>query len=153
MADRRPLAWNQWPEILWRDPLRADFLGDLPHGWIGSTYVHALRAALVFERAADRALVLAAGVPAEWLAGGEPVKVAALPTPYGPLDYELWREGPRRLRLRVGGRVAVPPGGIVLDPPREAPLFRIEVNGALRPPTDPASLVLRELPAEVLLAN
>ena len=153
LADRRPLAWNQWPEILWRDPLRPEFLGDLPHGWIASTYVHALRTALVFERAADQALVLAAGVPAEWLAGPEPVRVTALPTLYGPIDYELWREGPRRLRLRVGGRVAIPPGGIVLDPPRALPLFRIEVNGAERAVSDPQALVLRELPAEVLISN
>src|SRR5262245_46909040 len=96
LADRRPLAWNQWPEILWRDPARAEFLGDLPHGWIASTYVHALRTALVYERASDRSLVLAAGVPAEWLEGNEPVRISALPTLYGPLAYGLLRDGPAR---------------------------------------------------------
>jgi len=153
LADRRPLAWNQWPEILWRDPARAEFLGDLPHGWIASTYVHALRTALVYERASDHSLVLAAGVPAEWLAGNEPIRVRALPTQYGPIDYELSREGPRELRLRVAGSLTVPPGGIVLAAPMRGPLFRIEVNGAVRPVEDPASLVLRELPAEVRLVE
>jgi hypothetical protein len=153
LADRRPLAWNQWPEILWRDPAHAGLLGDLPHGWIASTWIHSLRTALVFERAGDRSLVLAAGVPAEWLEGGEPIRVKALPTQYGPIDYELWREGPRRLRMRVGGRVSIPPGGIALAPPVQGALFKIEVNGAPRAVSDPAALVLRELPAEVLLAN
>jgi hypothetical protein len=153
LADRRPLAWNQWPEILWRDPARAEFLGDLPHGWVASTFVHALRTALVYERAGDGSLVLAAGVPAEWLAKGEPVRVEALPTQHGPLDYELRREGPGRLRWRVGGPLALPPGGIVLAPPLGAPLRRVEVNGRVEPVADRASFTLRELPAEVLLAE
>jgi hypothetical protein len=151
LADRRPLAWNQWPEILWADPARADFLGDLPHGWIGSTYVHALRAALVFERSSDASLVLAAGVPAAWLADGEPLRVTALPTYYGPLDYELHREAPDRLRLRVAGALRLPPGGLVLAPPLHARLRRIEVNGHARRPDAPDSLVLRSLPADVVL--
>jgi hypothetical protein len=153
LADRRPLAWNQWPEILWRDPTRADFLGDLPHGWIGSTYVHALRTALVYERAADRSLVLAAGVPAEWLAKGEPLRVQGLPTHYGLLDYELRREGPGRLRLRVGGNLELPPGGIVLAPPLAGALRRVELGGREAPVEAAASFTLRELPAELLLAE
>jgi hypothetical protein len=152
LADRRPLGWNQWPEILWRDPARPEFLGDLPHGWVGSTYVHALRTALVYERAADRSLVLAAGVPAEWLAAGDPLRVKALPTYYGRLDYELRREGPGRLRIRVAGRLE-PPGGIVLAPPLAGRLRLVEVNGASREAADPAALTLRELPAEVVLAE
>jgi hypothetical protein len=153
LADRRPLAWNQWPEILWRAPSRAEFLGDLPHGWIGSTFVHALRTALVFERASDRSLVLAAGVPAEWLAKGDPLRVRGLPTHYGPLDYELRREGPGRLRLRVGGRLELPPGGLVVAPPLAAPLRRVELDGAQVPAEERDTFTLRSLPAEVLLAE
>jgi hypothetical protein len=153
LADRRPLAWNQWPEIVWRDPARPEFLGDLPHGWVASTYVHALRTALVYERAGDGSLVLAAGVPDEWLAAGEPVRVQALPTHYGPLDYELRREGPGRLRISVGGHLELPPGGIVLAPPLGAPLRRVEVNGKEAAVEAPAAFTLRELPAQVLLAE
>jgi hypothetical protein len=153
LADRRPLAWNQWPEILWRDPARAEFLGDLPHGWIGSTYVHALRTALVFERASDRSLVLAAGVPAEWLAKNEALRVHGLPTHYGLLDYELRREGPGRLRMRVAGKLELPPGGIVVAPPLGAALRRVELDGREAPVEAPASFTLRALPAELLLAE
>src|SRR5262245_5358365 len=153
LADRRPLAWNQWPEILWRDPAHAGFLGDLPHGWVASTYVHALPTALVYERASDRSLVLAAGVPADWLAKNEPLRVQALPTAYGPLDYELRLEGPGRVRMRVGGHVEIPPGGIVLAPPLGAPIRRVELDGALAPVEAPATFTLRALPAEVLLAE
>jgi hypothetical protein len=153
LADRRPLAWNQWPEILWHDPRRADFLGDLPHGWIGSTFVHSLRTALVFERAEDRSLVLAAGVPGDWLAAGEPLRVVGLPTYHGPLDYELRRVGPGRLQLRVGGTLRVPPGGIVLAPPLAGPIRRVEVNGRDAVLEGATSFTLREIPAEVTIAD
>ena len=63
LAGRRPLAWRQWPEIVWTDETKGQWLGDLPHSWIGSTFLHAVRTALVYERASDQALVLAAGVP------------------------------------------------------------------------------------------
>jgi hypothetical protein len=130
---RRPRDWHQWPEIVWTDETKGQWLGDLPHSWIGSTYLHAVRTALVYERASDQALVLAAGVPATWLAVDEPLRVARLSTWWGPLDYELRREGPASLRMRVGGGLRVPPGGVVLAPPGVAPV------------------TLRELPAEVVL--
>jgi hypothetical protein len=132
---RRPGPWSQWPEIVWTDETKGQWLGDLPHGWIASTYLHAVRTALVHERASDQALVLAAGVPEAWLASREPLRVARLSTWWGPLDYEISRAGPASLRMRVGGGLRVPPGGVVLAPP------------GVRPAT------LRALPAEVVLSR
>jgi hypothetical protein len=133
LAGRRPEAWRQWPEIVWTDGAKGQWLGDLPHGWIASTFLHAVRTMLVYERASDEALVLAAGVPAGWLADGEPVRVARLSTWWGPLDYELRRAEDGALRMRVGGGLRVPPGGVVLAPPGAEPL------------------TVRELPADVTL--
>jgi len=133
LRGRRPIAWNQWPEIVWTGETKGLWLGDLPHSWIGSTFLHAVRTALVYERGSDQALVLAAGVPASWLATGEPLRVARLSTWWGPLDYELRRESSGALRMRVGGELRPPPGGVVLAPPGIA---RVTVH---------------ELPAEVLL--
>ena len=63
-----------------------------------------------YERSVDRALVLAAGVPADWL--GEGVAVRGVRTPYGTLAYAL-RETPRALALTLSGD-ARPEGGFVL---------------------------------------
>jgi hypothetical protein len=133
LAGRRPAGWRQWPEIVWTDGAKGQWLGDLPHGWIAATYLHAVRTMLVYERGSDQALVLAAGVPAAWLAAGEPVRAARLSTWWGPLDYELRRTADGALRMRVGGGVRVPAGGIVLAPPGAEPR------------------TLRALPAEVTL--
>jgi len=131
---RRPPGWRQWPEIVWTDETQGQWLGDLPHGWIGASYLHAVRTALVHERASDQALVLAAGVPDAWLPPGEKLRVARLPTWWGPLDYELER-GAGGVRARVGGGLRMPPGGVVLAPPGVVPA------------------TLRELPAELVLPS
>jgi hypothetical protein len=39
LGDRRPLAWNQWPDISWRDPRSPGHIGDVPPAWIGAEYV------------------------------------------------------------------------------------------------------------------
>jgi hypothetical protein len=115
-------GWNQWPEIVWTDAVHGRWLGDLPHSWVAATFLHALRTALVYERASDGALVLAAGVPESWLAGGEPVRVARLTTWWGTLDYELRRTASGALHVRIGDKLSAPPGGVIVAPPGMAPV-------------------------------
>ena len=145
MDDRRPRGWNQWPEILWTDARAPRFLGDLPHGWIASTFLHAVRSLLVYERERDGALVVAAGVPWDWLAGGEPLRAGPLPTWWGPLDLELAAD-PRAgvMRVRLGGSAA-PPGGIELAPPLPGALRAARLDGRALEPGAP--LRVRSLPA------
>jgi hypothetical protein len=150
LADRRPAAWNQWPEITWRDPRSPGHIGDVPHTWIGAEYVLALRTMLAYERVAEDALVLAAGVPARWLAGGSEVAVTGLPTHYGVLDLGLRRDGDA-LRLTLSGTVEVPAGGIVLRPPLDGPVGAVEVNGRRTGRFDAESATITECPAEVVL--
>ncbi|HJX28949.1 MAG TPA: discoidin domain-containing protein, partial [Thermoanaerobaculia bacterium] len=40
MKDRRPAAWNHWAEVVWREPRINKFIGDMPHTWVGSEYIH-----------------------------------------------------------------------------------------------------------------
>jgi hypothetical protein len=151
LADRRPLAWNQWPEIAWRDPRSPAHLGDLPHAWIAAEYVLAFQSLLVFEREEDDALVLAAGLPLAWLPPGSEVRVEDLPTCAGRLCYTLRREGAGTLRLAVGGELALPRGGIVLRPPLPGPIFRARVDGAGAAWREPGEIVLRRVPCDVVI--
>ena len=112
MADRRPAGWNQWAEVVGREPRAPRFLGDMPHGWVASDFINATLDRLAFERESDGALVLAAGVPDSWLEGGG-IAVSGLRTPFGRLSYSLRAQGGRaRLTYRLDGRS--PPGGLVL---------------------------------------
>jgi hypothetical protein len=112
MRDRRPAAWNQWAEVVGRDARAPRFVGDMPHGWIASDYIRSVLDLFAYEREADRALVLADGIPAAWLAGSG-VGVRALRTAYGSLDYTLRAEA-RGIVMTIGGKMSAPPGGLRL---------------------------------------
>jgi hypothetical protein len=151
LGDQRPPAWNQWPEISWRDPRTPGHIGDVPHGWIGAEYVLSFRTMLVYERAADQALVVAAGVPAAWLDGGNDVVVDELPTYHGTVGYTLRRSAHDALALSLRGALVPPPGGIVLRPPMPGALVGVEVNGV---PVDdflPDEVTVRACPLDVVL--
>lgn len=126
LGDRRLLAWNQWPEISWRDPLSPSFIGDMPHSWIGAEYILAVHSLFAFEREVDQSLVIAAGVMSEWLDDGGEVVVRDLPTRYGRLSYRLYREEPAVWRVILEGAPLAPPGGVIVMPPLESILVHIE---------------------------
>jgi hypothetical protein len=150
MRDRRPAAWNQWAEVVGREPRKVRFLGDMPHAWISSDFIRATLDRLAYERDADHALVLAAGVPREWLARG--VTVHGLRTRHGPLSYRLQRDG-SAVHLNVDAGLKLPEGGLWLAWPGDDALPRASIDGqvaswhgrALRIPSLPARVRL-ELP-------
>ncbi|HEY8517311.1 MAG TPA: discoidin domain-containing protein [Candidatus Binatia bacterium] len=152
MADRRPEAWNQWAEVVWRDPDMPRFIGDMPHTWVGASFMRSVRTMYAYERENDAALVLAAGLPLAWLPEGGPgVGVKRLPTHYGVLHYRLRRDGPNALLFEISGDLEVPAGGIVLDPPLPAPLAAVKIDGAPQDVPQDGVVVVRRLPAAVRL--
>lgn len=86
-ADQRPRGWNHWAEVVYREPRQAGFVGDMPHTWVGSAYLNALRALLVYED--DDLLVLAAGVPQAWFDTGDAIGIRNAPTYFGTLSYTI----------------------------------------------------------------
>jgi hypothetical protein len=149
MADRTPPGWNQWPEIVWHDRTHARFLGDLPHAWVGSDFIRSFLDMLAYERPADGALVVAAGVPLEWT-NGNGVVVRGLRTRYGALSFSLRRAG-ESIHLHVDGGLGVPPAGVVLRPPLPPGGAVVLLNGGRRSRIVHDELVVRTLPADVLL--
>ncbi len=148
LADRRISPWNQWPEISWREPQSPSFIGDMPHSWIGAEYILSVRSLFAYEREADQALVIAAGIAADWLNDAGEIVVKDLPTYYGRLSYTLRREDPATLRLTLAGALALPEGGIVVKPPLPRPLVQVEVNGRKIETFTADSATCSEYPAE-----
>jgi hypothetical protein len=152
LGDMRIPAWNQWPEISWRDPRSPSFLGDLPHAWIGAEFILAVRSLFVYEREEDDSLVIAAGVDPDWLEDGFAVGVGRLPTYYGDLSYRMWREGDGTVRLSLDGGLDVPRGGVVVQPPLPGPIRKVDLNG--RPLTagfSAKSFICRQSPCEAVV--
>jgi hypothetical protein len=117
MADRRPPAWHDWAEVVWRDSTAPKFIGDMPHTWAGSDFIRSVLDLFAYEREADGSLVVAAGIPDRWLEGGHEVAVRGLRTWYGPLDVTVRRDAAGATRVALGGVTRMPPGGIVVRRP------------------------------------
>jgi hypothetical protein len=149
--DQRPTGWNQWQEVVWSDPTTPRFIGDMPHTWIGATFIRSVRTMFVHEAEADGALVIAAGLPASWVLNESGVSVRRLPTHFGVLSFTLAAAGENALRLRLAGDLAPPPGGIIVRPPLPRPLKAVTVNGNALGTFTADSATMREFPADVLL--
>jgi hypothetical protein len=143
--DRRPGAWNQWAEVVGRDPREPRFIGDMPHAWVASDYIRSALDMFAYARDADQRLVLAAGVPPAWLESG--LAVEDLRTPYGRLRFSSARSG-RRVIVRVTG--AAPPGGFALPWPWDGPPGRATINGAPATWTE-GELRFSRLPARIAI--
>ena len=150
MADQRPSAWNQWPEVLWHDAAAPRFIGDMPHTWVGSSFIHSVRSMLAYEREGDHALVIAAGLPASWISGAG-MSIKRLPTYYGVLNYTLRSEAAGTMHATLSGDINLPPGNLVLQPPLPQPLKAVSVNGKPVQTFDAKAATITEFPADVVL--
>jgi hypothetical protein len=149
-ADRRPPGWNQWAEVVGREPRKPRFVGDMPHGWVASDFIRSALDLFAYEREADGALVLAAGLPQLGLEG-EGVTIEDLRTAYGRLSFSLQSQG-RRLILKISAGLQPPPGGLVFVWPGEQPPGRTRLNG--QPVSWQGSeLRIPQLPAEVIVGE
>lgn len=152
LSDRRPRRWNQWPEISWKNPRSPGHLGDVPHTWIASEYMLVFTCLFAYEREADEALIIGAGVDSRWLSARGGISVQGLPTWHGRLDLGMKREADGNLLVTLGGAITLPRGGFVVRPPGGRAIRSLVVNGAEVPTFDDREAVIRELPARALLA-
>jgi hypothetical protein len=111
LADRRPLGWKQWAEVVAQDYRSPTYAGDIPHLWVGTDFVRSFIDMLAYERESDQSLVLGAGIPESWLKDG--VSVRNLRTIYGPLTFSV-----KGNVVHFSG-IRIPPGGVVLMLPNQ----------------------------------
>jgi len=151
MHDRRPAGWNQWAEVVGRDARESRFIGDMPHGWVASDFIRSALDLFAYERDADHALVLAAGVPGSWL-DGDGIAIERLRTPYGMLSYTLKREA-GALRLAVAGTgMRTPPGGFVFSGPGIGSTGTARIDGR-RVPWKDGHIQVARVPAELVIPS
>ncbi|MCW1885907.1 discoidin domain-containing protein [Luteolibacter flavescens] len=150
LADRRPLRWNQWPEISWKDPRSPGHLGDVPHTWIAAEYMLAFASLFAWERESDESLMIASGIPAAWLDGPRGVEVKGLHTWHGTLDLTIKQDN--ALLIELSGDLRIPPGGFVLRPPCPGPIRSATVNGKAIPSISPDEIVIHDFPAKISIS-
>ena len=89
LAGRRPPGWRGWAEVVWSDARAPDYIGDMPHTWIGAEFSCAVR--LMLLRESGSTLELFRAVPESWWAG-EGITLSDLPTAFGAANLRARRE-------------------------------------------------------------
>ena len=67
LGGRRPAGWRGWAEVVWSDARVPDYIGDMPHTWIGAEFATAIRRMLIRENGVE--LQLFRAVPELWWRG------------------------------------------------------------------------------------
>jgi hypothetical protein len=89
------------------------YIGDMPHTWVGSGYISAVRTIFAYEL--EGQLILAAGVDPKWFKEG--ILVKDLPTLYGNVSYTI-KENEGVIDIEIKGE-ARPPKGFLIPLPAE----------------------------------
>ncbi len=113
LACRRPNGWRFWAEVVWGEPQSPEYIGDMPHTWIGAEFATAIRRMLLRE--IGDALELFRAVPDGWWEG-EGITLHELPTTFGTanlrarrdqsqatVDLKLSGPAPKRITFRYPG--------------------------------------------------
>jgi hypothetical protein len=88
LASRRPRGLRGWAEVVWSDLRAPEYVGDMPHTWIGAEFATAIRRMLVREN--GDVLELFPAVPDAWWEG-EGIALHQLPTGFGVVNLKARR--------------------------------------------------------------
>lgn len=100
---RRPTGWRHWAEVVWGEARAPDYLGDMPHTWIGAEFATAIRRMLVREN--GDTLELFRAVPTTWWKE-KSITIRTLPTHFGMLDLTAHRsESQLTVELHLTGNI------------------------------------------------
>jgi len=151
LKDQRPPGWNHWAEVVWRNPQEPRFIGDMPHTWVGSDFIRAIRNLFVYERENDGALVIGAGILEDWVRDSAGVEVKGLRTYYGILNYKMQMVD-ENLMVELNGNLQMPAGKIILKSPMSADWKAATINGKKNKSFNAKEVVVNEFPAKIVLS-
>ncbi len=147
VRDQRPQGWNHWAEVVANGYRIQRFIGDMPHTWVGSDYINAIRAMFVYEIDDNHSIVLGAGLKDDWVKEGLSVK--NLPTHYGMLTYDISLLPQEIIQLHISGTIDTKknpiliPVSLLLIPLKRTYINNVEVqskNGYVVVDTLPAKI-------------
>jgi len=151
LNDRRPQGWYHWAEIVWKDYRIPRFIGDMPHTWVGSDFINAIRSMFVYENEYDETLVLGAGLHQDWIDAPEGMSVENLPTYYGDISFAVEKEG-NNYRFNIYGDCKLPANGIRIRNFNGSKLpKKITVNGTEIKSFNEKEIGVNVMPAEILI--
>jgi hypothetical protein len=151
LHDQRPQGWNDWAEVVWKDYRHPGYIGDMPHTWVGSDFINAIRSMFVYENEYDQSLVLASALYQDWIDTPRGMSVENLPTYYGEISYSIKKES-GNYRFLINGNLKLPANGIKIKNFNGSKLpKKVTVNGIEIKDFTEKEITIKSLPAEVLI--
>lgn len=96
--ERRPKPWFVWPEVVYSDPRRGAYVGDMPHTWVGAELLRSVFGMLFRET--DERLELLPSAPAAWTQGSG-LALSRVPTAFGALSLRATRSEDQQLIVEL----------------------------------------------------
>jgi hypothetical protein len=149
LNDQRPQGWNHWAEVVWKDYRYPGYIGDMPHTWVGSDFINAIRSMFVYENEYDQSLVLASALYQDWIDSPYGMSVENLPTYYGEITYAIKKDNNRYL-FSISGAVKLPENGIKIRNfnGSKSPV-KVIINGKQTQEFNEKEITVKMIPAEV----
>jgi len=149
LKDQLPPGWHQWAEVVWKDHRTPQFIGDMPHSWVGSDFLNSIRTLFVYEDESDRSLVLAAGLYQDWIDAPTGMSVEHLPTYYGEVSYSIKKDG-RHYAFFISGDLKLPANGIKIKNFNRSKLpVKVTINGVESRDFNEREITVKAVPAVV----
>ncbi len=151
MGDRRPAGWRHFAEVVRKGVRTPGFIGDMPHTWCGTDYIHAALALFMYHDPSNDSLTLFAGIPSDWVKGSDTVGFRDLRTHFGAITANINATGDGNYTAKITGELrSAPAGGIWICSPSDTPPTSATVNGKDTPLVG-GRVRIDALPAEVVL--
>ncbi len=151
LNDLRPQGWNHWAEVVWKDYRNSGYVGDMPHTWVGSDFVNAIRTMFVYENEYDSALVLASALYPDWIDAPQGMSVSKLPTYYGEISYSIKRVD-NAYHFNITGDLKLPTNGIKIQNFNGSKLpKKVSVNGKEIKTFTDKYIQIMQSPAEIVI--
>ncbi|MCX6224907.1 MAG: coagulation factor 5/8 type domain-containing protein, partial [Bacteroidia bacterium] len=152
LNDQRPQGWNHWAEVVWKGYRHPGYIGDMPHTWVGSDFINAIRAMFVYENEYDQSIVLASALYQDWIDSPLGMSVENLPTYYGEISYAI-RKDKNQYQFSISGEAKLPANGIKIRNFNGSKLpVRVTVNGIVIKDFNEKEISVASIPAEVVIS-
>lgn len=149
LNDQRPAGWNHWAEVVWKDKRYPGFIGDMPHTWVGSDFINAVRAMFVYENEDDSSLVIGSALMDDWINSKNGMSIENLPTFYGTISYSIKKEN-KKYKIDIYGNLNLPSHKIILKNFNSSKMpAKVLINGKESKSFSKNSILIDEFPAKV----
>lgn len=148
--DQRPNDWNHWAEVVWKNIDEPRFIGDMPHTWIGSDYINAIRTMFVYENDSDTSLILGAGLKEEWIDSPEGVSIIKMPSYYGDVSYTI-KKSQNGYQINLSGDLEIKNEKIILKNFKKEIPSKVLIDNVISNNYNLNDIVIDRIPASILI--